>query len=109
MNKWTPKLIIPLNRQQYCRNAVPLRAVYVLSPPTARSGVKKATRRAMSRRRAIIAILANTFNATIKDPERLRRQFDLVSSLAASLPIRSLTYPQDLDRLAEVVNLISRS
>jgi hypothetical protein len=108
MNQWTPKLIIPLNGQQYCRSAVPLRAVYVLRPPTVRSRVKKASRRVMSQRRAVLALVTNTYNAVIKDSERLRRQFDLVSSLAASLPIRSLTYPQDLDRMAEVVKVISR-
>jgi hypothetical protein len=108
MNQWTPKLIIPLNGKQYCRSEVPLKAVYVLRPPTNRYRVKTARQRAMSQRHAILALVANTFNRFIIDPARLGRQFDLVSSLATSIPIRSLTYPQDLDRVAEVVKVISK-
>jgi hypothetical protein len=109
MNQWTTKLIIPLNRQQYCRSAVALRALYVLRPPIARFRVKKARWRTMSPRSAVLALVVNTFNAHIKDPLRLSRQFDLVSNLATRIPVRSLTYPQDLDRVTDVVKMITRN
>lgn len=108
MNPYTPKLIIPLSREQYSAQAAPLQAIYVLRPPEVRGRGRRITIRAMNPRRAFLALTANTFNTTVRTPERLRRQFGFAIKLAASIPFKSLSYPRDLDCLPEVVAAIRK-
>ena len=102
MNNLTPKLIIPLNCDQSYRTAAPLRAIYVLTPPPASSRSHRISIRRLSPRRAFIACLKNTFNATVVEPERLKRQFVLATRLAAGVPVKSLSYPRTLGHLPAV-------
>jgi len=85
---------------------VPLAAVYVLQP-AARG--RRDTRFAIARlssRRACIQLVRNTFNSAIVDPTRLHRQFALATSLAATVPVYTLSYPRELNRLPEVRDTI---
>jgi hypothetical protein len=102
MNPLTNKLIIPLPRRSAHLGPAPLHAVYVLNAPSRRSPTRRVTIRAMAQRRAFVALLANTFNNVVTEPERLRRHFRLATRLAADLRIKSLSYPRDLDRVSEV-------
>lgn len=108
MNHLTTKLLIPLAAGQFCRQPTPLKALYVVRPPGPRSRVKRVTLRSLTRRQGFLALTANTFNAVIKDPDRLRRQFAFAARLASRLPLKSLSYPWDLSRLPEVVAKIQR-
>ena len=99
MNPLTPKLVIPLAPDQHCCRPVPLRAIYVLSPPSPRSTSKRVTIRRLSQRRAFLAMLQNTFNCRVLDPERLKRQFAMAAQLAQSIPIKRLSYPRNLSLL----------
>ncbi len=113
MNPLTPKLIIPLDADQHCDTATPLSAIYALSHPSRVSNCERASIRRLSKRRAFLALLQNTFNTQVVEPERLKRQFALATQLAQSVPIKRLSYPRDLSCLelarAAVLTDISQS
>jgi hypothetical protein len=48
-------------------------------------------------------VTASTFNARLREPERLKRLFALAHRIAALVPAKSLSYPRDLARLPQVV------
>jgi len=106
MNRYTPKLIIPLRPEQFFPKALPLRALFVLRPGTGRSPSKKITIRTLNERGAFLPLIENTFNPVITEPDRLKRQFALADRLTAVIPIKSLSYPRDLAILPEVVKAI---
>jgi len=103
MTNQTSKLVIPLDEKEAVspQRSFPLKGIYVLSPP-ARSRGSRINIRTLSPRRAFVEMVKNTFNAVIVDPERLRRQFALATRLAASVPIKTLSYPRTLMRLPTV-------
>jgi hypothetical protein len=94
----TPKLIIPLDEKQSQRTPVPLRAIYVLRPPGARTPSHVVIRK-LSHRSAFVELVRNTFNMSVSDPGRLERQFALASRLAMTVPIKSLSYPRKFGML----------
>ena len=104
MNNETSKLVIPLGKDETVlpQSAFPLRAIYVLVPPRASSRSHKITIRRLSPQRAFLALLKNTFNTVIVEPERLKRQFVLASRLNEDVPVKSLSFPRTLARLPEV-------
>jgi len=106
MNPLTTKLVIPLGPDQVCSKAAPLKVLLVLRRPITKGRVKTVSLRKMNRRQAFIALMANTFNPKVTEPERLKRLFGLADKLVAAIPIKSLAYPQGLSRLPEVVETI---
>jgi hypothetical protein len=94
----SPKRIIPLNGRQICRTPVPLKAIYVLRP---RRDARIAIR-SLTRPRACLQLIANTYNPIALEPERLSRQFDWASRLVEQVPVRSLSYPKRLGALPRV-------
>lgn len=105
-NPYTSKLIIPLGPEQSCRTVIPLKAFFRLRPETARSTRKKVSIRTLSQRQIVLAVMANTFNARLQEPDRLTRLFALAGRIAAGVPVKSLSYPRDLTRLPEVVEAV---
>lgn len=110
MNHGTSKLVIPLGENETVlpRCVVPLRAIYVLKPPSARSRNGRIAIRPLSPRCAFMALVKNTFNAVIVDRERLERQFQMATRLATRVPVKSLSYPRNLSRIFEVRESILR-
>lgn len=110
MNHQTPKLVIPLSENETVspRGVVPLRAIYVIKPPSARSSSHNISFRALSSRRACVELLRNTFNTVVIEPQRLKRQFDLATRLAARVPVKILSYPREISRISEVRESILR-
>lgn len=104
MNNLTPKLVIPLSRngKMFWREASPLKAIYVLTPPRENSPPERITIRSLSPRQACLEILKNTFNAVVVEPARLQRQFELVARLASQIPVKSLSFPRRLACLPAV-------
>ena len=98
MNGRGGKLVFPLGARA-TRDAAPLRALYVLRPRRPGGPV---VIRPLSPRRAFVELTRNTFNACVLDAARLARQFDLAACVAAAVPVKTLTYPRGLDRLAAV-------
>jgi hypothetical protein len=103
MNNDTSKLVIPLGPDEAVSPecAFPLRAIYILRPPASLHSPRIVIRQ-LSPRRAFLALVKNTFNAIVVDPERLKRQFVLAGRLATTVPVKSLSYPRRLKRLPAV-------
>lgn len=99
----TPKLLFPLDAAQTASSPLGLRALYVLAPPAARrTAATRVTIRRLSERHACLALIRNTFNASLRDRARLARQFALSARLAGSLAVKSLSYPRSFAALADV-------
>ena len=99
MNPRTRKLVIPLDALQAYSCAAPLAAIYVLGAPARQSGGSRITIRRLSRRGAFIALLRNTFNRVVTEPERLKRQFVWAGHLASSVRMKSLSYPRAFESM----------
>jgi hypothetical protein len=128
MNPLTDKLVVPLSEQYSWREPARLRALYRLpdpweehSPPT--RGVE--TRSCswlgqdggtgfslcitpMQPKAAFTELLAATFNATVREPARLQRNFVCTSRLFQQIPLRRVFCRRDLDSLPEVRDAIIR-
>jgi hypothetical protein len=107
LNRFTNKLIVPLPGARAHSTAVPLKAIYVLTPPWRRTPARLGIR-PMTPRQAFMEIVRNTFNRSITDPPRLERQFALAARLSDGVPIKSLSYPREFSMLREAREAILR-
>ena len=107
MNPRTPKLVLPLEQHEAVGSPVPLKAIYVLSPPRARSNRLARPRvRPLGGREAFLEVVRSTFNLLVLREERLAGQFRFARNITATVPIRQLAYPRDLSQLPEVCNVV---
>ena len=106
MNAWSEKLVIPLSDVQHVESAVQLLAIYVLDPPEEAASDERITVTPIAGGQAFTALVANTFNARVTDPVRLRQQ--LLSNTAAlrHLQVQRLRYPRRMECLADVRSTI---
>jgi hypothetical protein len=104
MNRFTRKTIFALKAQEHQMSAIPLRALYVLSPP--RNRTCKLTLRRMSESKAFLSVLKNTFNDVLLSPMRLKRQFEFAATVVANVPVKALSYPRTLSALPAVLNAV---
>jgi hypothetical protein len=104
MNRFTHKTIFALNAHEHQMSAIPLRALYVLSPP--RNRTCKLTLRRMSERKAFLSVLKNTFNDVLLNPMRLKRQFEFAATVATHVPVKALSYPRTLSVLPAVLQAV---
>ena len=102
MNRFTPKLIVPLGPHQVHPAPAPLRAIYVLARPGGGGRSSRVFIRRVSARRSFVALLRNTFNAHMRQPDRLERQFRQASRIALSIPVKMLSYRRQVGLLPEV-------
>ena len=102
MTNFSPKLVVPLDRHTVSSVAVPLKRIYVLAAWRQAQTGRRITIRRLPLRRACVTLLANTFNTKIVDAPRLARQFALTTSVAAAVPVKSLSYPRHLGMLPSV-------
>jgi hypothetical protein len=102
-----PKIVIRLGKRQVPGAAARLKMIYVLAPPdrTASRTARVAIRRA-SKRQACLALIRNTFNTVVTDPQRLSRQFAFSVSVASSVPIKRIAYPRTIAALARARDAI---
>jgi hypothetical protein len=102
---FAPKLVITLKPRQCCSHPVPLRALYVLGPPTRTAGTRVTLTR-LSGRLAFVELVRNTFNTTITDRQRMERQLSWCAHLAARVPVIRVSYPRRWQVLPDVRELI---
>lgn len=102
------KLVFPLPERFHAKVPRPLKTIYVLglAARTRVAGRVAITR--LPKRKACMALVANTFNPLVTETDRLRRQFDLAALLADSIPVKSLSYPRNLARVPGVLDAIAR-
>jgi hypothetical protein len=105
LNDGTSKRILTLGPGQAAPEPVPLRALYVLSArgrrPAARIEITP-----LSAGAAFLEVVRASFNTIVTDRERLARQFAFANRVAASVPIRRLSYPRSLSRLPAVCEAV---
>jgi hypothetical protein len=114
----TPKLIVPLDARRGRRTITPLKAIYVLTPPSGSRGAQSrgsngaggAHRgaapagvriRTLTPRQACLELVRNTFNMAVEDTGRLQRQFAQATRVALTIPVKSLSYPRHFRMLSE--------
>ena len=102
LKRVTPKLIIPLQGERAQTMPVPLRAIYILTPPSKPVAAAGARIRNLTQAQACLALVRSTFNTVVTDADRLRRQFRQAAELAATIPIKSLSYPRSFELLSAV-------
>jgi len=93
MNPITRKLVVPLTGVPAA--PVPLARLYVLPPPWRRRARGVEIQR-LSARRAFVEITRATFNAEQRERARLARQFAFAADLAATVPVKRLSFPREL-------------
>lgn len=96
------KVVLPLEPPEFHAHPAVLAAIHLLDPRPAPSIRIEPLRGA----EAFAGIVRNTFNSLVDDPARLAGQFRTVRRLVETVPIRTLAYPRDLDRLPEVVEAV---
>jgi hypothetical protein len=102
MNPQTDKHVIGLDAAQRCQIPIPLRVIYVLTPPEEMHRLRRVRTVQLSARKAFFALVENTFNHYITDPDRMGRQLAQTSRLINLVPVRKLSYPRSYARLREV-------
>jgi hypothetical protein len=83
-----------------------MRAIYTLAAPQEARHMRRITIEVLSPQAAFLALVGNTFNYMIVDPERLQRQVRETTRLVASLPVKKLAYPRGVTYLPAVRDAI---
>lgn len=108
MNPLTDKLIFHLLPEQHCPTASPLHALYLLRPMERRAEMSRVMIRPVGVRRALLELLAHSYNSMVSTPDRLQRHFLFVGQIVQRVPVRSLSFRRDFDNLPSVVAAIRR-
>jgi hypothetical protein len=85
---------------------IPLSAVYILKPMS-RDLPTAATRIRLSSRHAVISIISNSKVGQLLGSTAARAIFELVTTLVQSTPVYTLQVVRDLERIDEVVEIMS--
>jgi hypothetical protein len=106
MNPFTTKqLIVPAADQRMDRG-VQLRALYLLDCSEKIDERNSIRAEPLRSGEATLKVIASTFNAAVKAPERLGRQLRFVEQILSKIPILRLSYPRRFDALSSVYELI---
>jgi hypothetical protein len=107
MNGQTPKLVLPLARDQARLRPVPLRALYALQPPPSHDASPQSIEiEPVEGAAAFLEVTRAAFNLQVLDAARLANQFAFAERIASDVPVRRLTYPRSLDLLPAVCDAI---
>ena len=106
MNAGTDKLIVPIDEHQRCARPAALKAIYSLAAPREACRTPRVSIESLTPREAFVELVKGTFNRRLVGPQRLARQFAVMSSLVGRVAVRKLTYPRTVDRLQEVQRLV---
>lgn len=106
MNSETEKLVLPLSADQRQHGGAPLRALYVLAPPSAVRRKQRIELRSLTTRETFVGLVRGTFNPLISDTDRLRRQYSECLGIASRVPARRISYPRVLAMLPAVRQMI---
>ena len=108
MNGGTSKLVLPLGPGQAVSRSVPLRAIYVLSPPGEHRSVKgrPVQIERLSGREAFLEVIRAAFNLMALDSSRMASQFAFARRLILDVPVRRLAYPRNFSRLSTVCDAL---
>ncbi|MEN3340506.1 MAG: hypothetical protein V7647_4182 [Acidobacteriota bacterium] len=106
MNPATAKLIIPLADHDAVREAHPLAALYLIAEDRTGDAIARPSIRRLSPSTALPRILASTAPHYPSRPERIRNQFAFVTDLVRRVPIKTLSYPRDTERMSSLPDVV---
>ena len=98
------RFLDPAATRRFAATPVPLRRVYALANRDSDSRVGRVEIARRSRRDSVVDLVGGTLFLDVTDPERALDAFGLAGDIAASLPVRSLTFPWDLAALDDVID-----
>ncbi|MBN1967602.1 MAG: hypothetical protein JW910_23300, partial [Anaerolineae bacterium] len=87
---------------QFCDGPVPVRHLYVLTPPDDSQNVESVNIEPLSVREGVIRLLECSFRLDITDRARNAREFETLTRLAERLPMYRLSYPRRYEMLPAV-------
>jgi hypothetical protein len=99
MNDLVQKKVISLGGMQVQQSPVRLRALYLLAQASNSEETKIAV---LNGRKALLALVKNSFNVMINDRDRLKQQFAWAAAIASTVPVRTISYPRNLQLLPQV-------
>jgi hypothetical protein len=106
VNPFTAKqLIVPAAEQRMDRGT-PLRALYLLDCLETIDESNSVGAERLRIGEATLTVIASTFNAAVKTPERLGRQLRFAQQILSKIPILRLSYPRRFDALSSVYELV---
>ncbi|HEX6975546.1 MAG TPA: hypothetical protein VF147_14170 [Vicinamibacterales bacterium] len=80
-----------------------IRVIYVLqAAPAASVTIRRCTRRA-----ALVSVLSHAYRLDPADRDVSRRHLDLVTSLSAAVPVFTLAFPENLERIRDVRDAVA--
>ena len=103
MNRFTQKMIFPVEADRHGEAAARLRAIYWLPSESDEPGVSI---RSLTPRDEFLSVIQNTFNNSVLHSRRLRQQFAFARQLVSSVSIRVLSFPKQLDLLPSVADAV---
>ncbi len=81
------------------KDVLPVKALFVLNPPTRAAAIRI---RKVPAGKAVLALLGSSFNSMNLTPARIAQQFDRLTTLSRLVPVYSLQYPRVLSALKTV-------
>jgi hypothetical protein len=108
MNRGTSKLILPLGARRVSSRPVPVKALYVLTPPERRRrvGRRHVQIESLDGRDAFLEVIRAAFNLLALESPRIASQFNFAKRLVNDVSIRRFTYPRDFSRLSTVCDAL---
>jgi hypothetical protein len=90
---------------RFQKHPLPLAAVYIIGERSPEQAAPFVTR--MPAKEKVINLIANTYTAYLVRAEMRERQFQLLSRVAQTIPIRQLTPHTDIKRLPDLCKMIA--
>ena len=106
MNTDTDKMILAVGEHRRCASPVPLAAIYSLAAPRDACRSPAVHIEPLSPRETFVELVKGTFNRRLVSPQRLARQFVVMSNLSNRVSVKKLIYPRAIDRLQEVRRMV---
>ena len=106
MNGDTTKRVLRVEAHRRWTVPAELTAIYSLAAPRDACRSERVSSEVLARREGFVELVKATFNRRVVSPERLARQFDVMTRIADLVPVRRLAYPRTIDRLQEVRDLV---
>jgi hypothetical protein len=95
------KMVYPV--QGVPTEPVPLRTFYALASPKNLAGLKGVRIETLSEKEAYLELTENSFNVSVRTPERLASQFQWATALVKKVPVKRLSYPRVMEILPDVI------
>jgi len=98
-------LALGSSRHRFQSDPLPIVAIYLLAP---RGAGPTRVREISNRKSALMALVPETYSARLLDRDSRATEFELLGRLVRHVPVRRLAVCDDLDRIGEICDIVSR-